>query len=153
MSPSSTARSMPRGSRKRRKRCSSRKRRKKKKPRTEKYPMAATDAKFFRSMKRRSLLVNQGGAGAGVTGLVGFAGLMTVAGVFFVTENYFIASLVVSIALLIYVTGTDVGRVFLSSFTIFFSSRHLIPKAAYLQDTLAALKETLNFARDNKGEI
>jgi biopolymer transport protein ExbB/TolQ len=116
-------------------------------------PTASNNAKFFRSMKRKSLLVNQGGAGAGVTGLVGFAGLMAVAGVFFVTENYFISSLVVSIALLIYVTGTDVGRVFLSSFTIFFSSRHLIPKAAYLQETLGALKEVLHFSRDSKGEI
>src|SRR4029077_13928203 len=124
-----------------------------KKRKTERSQMAATDAKFFRPMKKKSLLVNQGGAGAGVTGLVGFAGLMTVAGIFFVTENYFISSLVVSIALLIYVTGTDVGRVFLSSFTIFFSSRHLIPKAAYIQDTLAELKNSLNFARDNKGEI
>jgi biopolymer transport protein ExbB/TolQ len=112
-----------------------------------------TDAKFFRTLKKKSLLVNQGGAGAGVTGLVGFTGLMAVGGVFFVTENYFISSLLMSIALLVYVTGTDVGRVFLSAFTIFFSSRHLIPKAVYLQETLFALKEALHLYRDSKGEI
>jgi biopolymer transport protein ExbB/TolQ len=115
--------------------------------------MASADTKFFSVLKRKTLLVNQGGAGAGVTGLVGFSSLLALGGVFFVTENYFIALLVISIGLLVYVTGTDVGRVFVSAFTIFFSSRHLIQKAVYLQETLAALKDALHFHRDSKGEI
>src|SRR3954463_16347000 len=99
--------------------------------------MASADTKFFSVLKRKTLLVNQGGAGAGVTGLVGFSSLLALGGIFFVTENYFIALGVISIGLLVYVTGTDVGRVFVSAFTIFFSSRHLIQKAVYLQETLA----------------
>ncbi len=110
-------------------------------------------AKFFQVMKRKSLMVNQGGAGAGIAGLIGFLSLLAISGVFFVTENYFISLLFASLGLLVYVTGTDVARVFLSTFTIFFSSRHLIPKAMYIQETLAALRETLQFSRDSKGEI
>jgi biopolymer transport protein ExbB/TolQ len=115
--------------------------------------MATADGKFFRALKKRTLNVNQGGAGAGVTGLVGFTSLLALGGVFFVTENYFIALMVISVGLLIYVTGTDAGRIFLSAFTIFFSSRHLMPRAVYLQETLSALKDALQFTRDSKGEI
>jgi biopolymer transport protein ExbB/TolQ len=102
---------------------------------------------------KKSLIVNQVGAGAGVAGLVGFAAFLVIAAVFFITENYFFALFFVSIGLLVYVTGTDVGRVLLSSFTIFFSSRHLLKQAAYMQETLNALRETLQFSRDSKGEI
>jgi biopolymer transport protein ExbB/TolQ len=115
--------------------------------------MAESNTKFFQAIKKRSLIVKQGGAGAGVTGLVGFTSLLAIGSILFVTENYFISMLVISVGLLIYVTGTDVGRVFLSAFTIFFSTRHLIPKAVYIQETLAALREALHFIRDSKGEI
>jgi biopolymer transport protein ExbB/TolQ len=115
--------------------------------------MAENASKFFQTMKRKTLMINQGGAGAGIAGLVGFVSLMAIGGIFFVTENYFISLLFASLALLVYVTGTDVARVFLSTFTIFFSSRHLIPKAMYVQETLEALREALHFTRDSKGEI
>jgi biopolymer transport protein ExbB/TolQ len=108
---------------------------------------------FFKAVKKKTLNINQAGAGAGVTGLIGFSVFLVTGGIFFVTENYFIALMLVSVGLLIYVTGVDVGRVFLSAFTIFFSSRHLIPKAVYIQETLASLKDSLQFVRDSKGEI
>ena len=41
----------------------------------------------------------------------------------------------------------------LSTMTVFFSSRHLTPKAAQLQQTLAALEETLTLRRDRDGEL
>jgi len=47
--------------------------------------------------------------------------------VFFVTENYFVAMVIVSFALLVYVTGSELAKLFLTSFTIFFSSKHVIP--------------------------
>ena len=37
--------------------------------------------------------------------------------------------------------------------TMFFSSRHLTPKAAQLQETLAALEESLTLRRDREGEL
>lgn len=102
---------------------------------------------------KKSLVVNQVGAGAGVTGLLGFLGFFAIAVVFFITENYFISLLFVSFGLLIYVTGTEITKVLLSSFTIFFSSRHLIAQAAYIQETLSALHNALQFSTDAKGEI
>lgn len=108
---------------------------------------------FFSTIKKSSLIVNQAAAGAGVAGLLGFAGLFLVASVFFVTENYFISMLTMSFGLLVYVAGTDIAKILVSSFTIFFSSKHLITKAAYLQETLAALRDVLQIQRNNKGEI
>ncbi len=102
---------------------------------------------------RNALAVNKTTAGAGVAGLVGFLVIFAVASVFLVTENYFFAMLTASLALLVYVTGFDIVKIVLSSFTIFFSSKHLIPKAAYLQETLAALREVLQMKRNEKGEI
>ena len=108
---------------------------------------------FFRKLKKSPLLVNQTGAGAGVAGLLGFAGMFLIASVFFITENYFIAMFMVSVGLLIYVAGVDIVRIMSSSISIFFSSKHLIPKAVYLQETLAALQESLKIRRTSQGEI
>ncbi len=109
--------------------------------------------KFFSTIKKSTLVVNQAAAGAGVAGLLGFGGFFVVASVFFVTENYFISMLTISFGLLVYVAGLDLAKILLSSFTIFFSSKHLITKAAHLQDTLEALKEALRLRRDARGEI
>jgi biopolymer transport protein ExbB/TolQ len=92
-------------------------------------------------------------AGAGVVGLLGFLALLTVSGAFFITENFFVAMLGISLALLVYVTGAEVGKLLLSTVTLFFSSRHLTPKAAQLQETLAALEEALTLRRDRLGEL
>ena len=108
---------------------------------------------FFSTINRTTLAMNQASAGAGFTGLIGFGALFLVASIFFITENYFIAMFTVSIGLLVYVTGVEVTKILFSSFTIFFSSRHLIAKAAYIQDTLFHLRRKLELTRDKKGEI
>ncbi|MFW7379991.1 MAG: MotA/TolQ/ExbB proton channel family protein [Oligoflexus sp.] len=97
--------------------------------------------------------VNQRSAGAGLTGLIGFLLLGLVSLLFFVTENYFIAMFIISVALMVYVTGLDIAKIMVSSFTIFFSSRHLIEKGVHLQETMFALNKSLNLKRDEKGEI
>jgi biopolymer transport protein ExbB/TolQ len=108
---------------------------------------------FFDAMNRSALAVSQKAAGAGVLGLLGFLALFAVAAVFFITENFFIALLLVSLALLVYATGSDIGKLLLSSFTVFFSSKHLTPKAVQLQEALAALEDTLSLRRDRDGEL
>lgn len=108
---------------------------------------------FFDFFNKSALAASKKAAGAGVIGLVGFFGILAVSGVFFVTENFFVAMLGVSLALLVYATGADVGKLLLSSITVFFSSKHLTPKAVQLQETLAALEDTLTFRRDRAGEL
>lgn len=108
---------------------------------------------FFSTIKKNALIVNQAAAGAGVTGLVGFGALFIVSGVFFLTENYFVSMLGLSLALLVYVSGADLMKIMMSSFTIFFSSKHLIPKATYLQETLVGLRDVVQLRRNSKGEI
>lgn len=108
---------------------------------------------FFDVLNRSRLAVNKKAAGAGVVGLAGFFLLLAVSAVFFITENFFVALFGASLALLVYATGTDIGKLLLSSITIFFSSRHLTPKAAQLQETLAALEDSLTFRRDSEGEL
>jgi len=108
---------------------------------------------YFDVLSRSRLAVSKKAAGAGVVGLVGFSLLMVVAGVFFITENFFIAMFGVSLALLVYVTGADVGKLLISSITVLFSTRHLTPKAAQLQETLAALEDALALRRNRAGEL
>ena len=45
-----------------------------------------------------------------------------------------------SLALLVYAAGSEVTKLLLSLVTIFFSSKHLTPKATQLQETLVALQ-------------
>ncbi len=111
------------------------------------------DSAFFEAINRSALAINQAAAGAGVTGLVGFAGLFLIASVFFITENYFIAMLLISLALLVYVTGAELAKLLMSSTTIFFSSKHLTPKAVRLQETLVSIQDALVFRRDPSGEL
>jgi biopolymer transport protein ExbB/TolQ len=108
---------------------------------------------FFDVLNKSTLAVSKKAAGAGVVGLIGFIAMLVVSGLFFVTENFFVALLGVSLALLVYATGADIGKLILSSVTVFFSSRHLTPKAAQLQTTLAALEEILTLRRDREGEL
>lgn len=110
-------------------------------------------ALFFRTVSRATLAINKSAAGAGILGLVGFGGLFAIATVFFVTENFFLAMLMVSFALLIYVTGAELAKLFLSAVTIFFSSKHVISSAAYLQATLLALRRVLHLRRDPTGHL
>ena len=67
--------------------------------------------------------------------------------VFFLTENYLVSMGIISIGLMVYVAGSDVVKVFLSSFAIFFSSRHVIDKAANLVETNQALTKALSLKK------
>src|SRR5215510_6592086 len=108
---------------------------------------------FMSTVSKATLAINKAAAGAGVLGLVGFAALFVVAVVFFVTENYFVAMVIMSFALLVYVTGSELAKLFVTSFTIFFSSKHVIPAAAFLQDTLVPLRSILMIRRDGEGNV
>jgi biopolymer transport protein ExbB/TolQ len=108
---------------------------------------------FLPTVSKNTLAITKTAAGAGVIGLVGFLALVVLAGVFFVTENYFIAMVIMSFALLVYVTGAELGKLLVTSFTIFFSSKHVIAHAAYLQDTLIALRDKLLIRRDVEGNL
>lgn len=115
--------------------------------------MSTKETGLFDAVNRSALAVNQAAAGAGATGLLGFAALFLVATLFFVTENYFVAMALISVALLVYVSGSEVAKLFMSSVTIFFSSKHLTPRAAQLQEALVALRRVLEFKRDAAGEL
>src|SRR5262245_18742715 len=108
---------------------------------------------FMPTVSKAMLAINKEAAGAGVLGLVGFAAMFVVAIVFFVTENYFVSMVIMSFALLVYVTGAELAKLFLTSFTIFFSSKHVIPAAAFLQDTLVPLRNILMIRRDGEGNV
>src|SRR5678815_5712597 len=108
---------------------------------------------FMPVVSKATLAINKSAAGAGVLGLVGFAALFLVACVFFVTENYFVAMLIMSFALLVYVTGSELAKLFLTSFTIFFSSKHVIPAAAHLQGMLVPLRWTFLFSDAGEAEV
>ena len=116
-------------------------------------PQNSNPSGFFEVINKSTLAVSKKAAGAGVIGLVGMGAILAVAAVFFVTENFFIALMLISLALLVYATGSEIGKQMLSTMTVFFSSRHLTPKAAQLQQTLAALEETLTIRRDRDGEL
>jgi biopolymer transport protein ExbB/TolQ len=97
--------------------------------------------------------VGQEAAGAGALGLLGAAAVFVLAIVFFVAESYFLAMLLVSIALLVYVAGGELPNLVRSALTVFFSGRHRIEKAVHLQDTVAALRKVLYMKRDDEGWI
>ncbi len=102
---------------------------------------------------KQALAISEAAAGAGVLGLLGFAAIFAVAMVFFVTESYFLAMMLISLALLVYVAGSEFGKLLVSSLTIFFSSRHLIRNAVYLQDTLVELRKFLHLKKDETGWV
>jgi len=95
----------------------------------------------------------QTAAGAGALGLFGAAAVFVIAIVLFVAESYFLAMLLVSLALLVYVAGTELGTLIKSSLMVFFSGRHLTPEAVHLQDTVGALQRFLKMKRDDEGAI
>ena len=92
-------------------------------------------------------------AGAGALGLLGAAAVFVVATVFFVAESYFLSMLLVSFGMLVYVAGAELGKLLRSSFTVFFSGRHLVKNASYVQDTVGALRKHLRMKRDEAGWI
>jgi chemotaxis protein MotA len=92
-------------------------------------------------------------AGAGAIGLFGGAAVFVLAIVFFVAESYFLAMLLISFAMLVYVAGAELGKLVRSSFTVFFSGRHLIKNATHVQDTVTALRKGIMMKRDEAGWI
>lgn len=114
---------------------------------------ASNDSRFFQAINRSALAINQTAAGTGVTGLLGFGLLFALAAVFFITEMYFIAMVMISFALLVYVTGAELAKLLMSSVTVFFSSKHLTTRAAQLQETLVSLQKSLELRWDMQGEL
>ena len=108
---------------------------------------------FFPTFNKGTKEVRQSSAGAGFIGLIGFGAMLLVASVFFVTENYFISMFTISIGLFIYVAGTDLIILALSTFIIFFSSKHLNNRATSMQETVVALKNILNIKRGRDGSV
>lgn len=108
---------------------------------------------YFQTLNKSTLAPSASSAGAGVIGVLGFVAITAVAGVFFITENFFISLLLVSLALLVYASGADIAKTLLSLFSIFFSSKHLTPKATQLQETLLAVQEALQLRWDRSGEL
>jgi biopolymer transport protein ExbB/TolQ len=94
-----------------------------------------------------------GETGAGAGGLIASAAVFVGAIVFFVAESYLISMSLVSLAMLVYVAGPEFRKLIQSSLTVFFSGRHLIPKAVHLQDTVTALRSQLYMKRDEQGNI
>ena len=105
------------------------------------------------SSDKAVLALGEESAGAGTLGLLGAAAVFVIAIVFFVAESYFIAMLLVSFAMLVYVAGPELGKLLRGSLTIFFSGRHLIKNATYVQDTVTALRKFLYMRRDEQGWI
>jgi biopolymer transport protein ExbB/TolQ len=92
-------------------------------------------------------------AGAGALGLIGAAAVFVAAVLFFVAESYFLAMLLVSFGMLVYVAGAELGKLIRGALTVFFSGRHLIRNAIHVQDTVSALRRNLAMKRDDAGWI
>jgi len=98
-------------------------------------------------------LAHDTGASAGGWGLLVAAGVFVLAIVFFVAESYFLAMLLVSFSLLIYVAGSEIITLTRSALTVFFSGRHVVENAVHLRDTVDALRKVLYMKRDDAGYI
>lgn len=98
-------------------------------------------------------LAHDTGASAGALGLLIAIAVFAGAIVFFVAESYFLAMLLVSIALLTYVAGGEMIKLVQSSLTVFFSSRHVVENAVHLSNTVAAMRKALYMKRDDQGNI
>jgi biopolymer transport protein ExbB/TolQ len=99
------------------------------------------------------LALGEASAGAGALGLLAAAAIFIVSVVFFVAESFFLAALVTSFALLVYVAGAELGKLLWASLTVFFSSKHLVKNAVYVSDTVVALRKNLHMRRDEAGWI
>jgi biopolymer transport protein ExbB/TolQ len=112
-----------------------------------------SDNKPSKKPPSSGLVLGDSSAGAGTLGLFGFIAVGALAIVFFVAESYFLSMLLMSFALLFYVAGAELGKLMMSSLTVFFSSRHLIRNAIYVQDTSVALRRHLHMRKDESGHV
>jgi biopolymer transport protein ExbB/TolQ len=113
----------------------------------------ANDSKPPKLASSSGLALGESSAGAGALGLFGFAVLAALALMFFIAESFFLAMLMMSFALLVYVAGSEIGKLMISSLTVFFSGRHLIANAMYVQDTVVALRRHLRMRKDEQGFV
>jgi biopolymer transport protein ExbB/TolQ len=113
----------------------------------------ANDSKPPKLENSSGLALGESSAGAGALGLFGFAALAALALMFFIAESFFLAMLMMSFALLVYVAGSEIGKLMVSSLTVFFSGRHLIANAMYVQDTVTALRRHLRMRKDEQGFV
>jgi chemotaxis protein MotA len=110
-------------------------------------------AKKSERAPRAALALGESAAGAGVLGLLGFAVVFLVGLIFFVTESYFLSMTLISLALLLYVSGSEFWKLMMSSLTIFISSKHLITNATHVQQTAVELRRFLHMRKDEAGNI
>lgn len=92
-------------------------------------------------------------AGAGALGFFGFLALTALALMFFIAEAFFLSMLLMSFALLFYVAGTELVVLMKAAFVVFFSGKHLDPKAVHVQETVVALRRHLKVKRDTSGNV
>ena len=86
----------------------------------------ATDPKPAAAAPSDGLALGDSNAGAGALGLLGAAAVFVVAVLFFVAESYFMAMLLISFALLVYVAGGELGKLLRSSLTVYFTLPYLV---------------------------
>jgi chemotaxis protein MotA len=110
-------------------------------------------AKKSERSPRAALALGETSAGAGILGLLGFTAVFVIAAIFFVTESYFLSLLLVAIALLIYVSGSEFGKLMMGSALVFVSGRHLIRNAQHVQETAAELRRFLHMRKDDTGNV
>lgn len=113
----------------------------------------ANDNKQKPSALASGLALGESTAGAGAFGLFGFVALAAVALMLFIAESFFLAMLLMSFALLVYVAGTELKTLAVASLQIFFSSRHLLAKAGNVQTTVSALRRHLQLRKDETGQV
>jgi biopolymer transport protein ExbB/TolQ len=113
----------------------------------------ANDSKPHKSTVPSGLALGESSAGAGALGLFGFAALTALAMMFFIAESFFLSMLLMSFALLFYVAGSEIGKLMVASLTVFFSGRHLVRNAIYVQDTAVALRRHLHMRKDGAGFV
>ena len=92
------------------------------------------------------------GAGGGALGFFGFLALTALALMFFVAESFFLAMLLMSFALLMYVAGAEILELMRSAVTVFFSQKHL-HEAVHIQKTVVALRRHLRMKKDADGVV
>lgn len=92
-------------------------------------------------------------AGAGSLGFFGFLVLTALGLMFFIAEGFFLSMLLMSFALLFYVAGAELVGLMKATLQVFFSERHVDPRAGHVQQTVNALRQQLQMKRDERGDI
>ncbi|HRC58642.1 MAG TPA: MotA/TolQ/ExbB proton channel family protein [Kofleriaceae bacterium] len=113
----------------------------------------ANDNKQKHGAPASGLTLGESSAGAGAIGLFGFLAITALALLLFIAESFFLSMLLMSFALLVYVAGTELHKLAVASLQVFFSSRHIIPNAGHVQQTVSALRRHLHLRKDDAGLV